>query len=76
MNGLQKRARPFLEPRIQNDWSEPLAEIGQAAIAAWATMFTMVVEQADPPTIAISQEEHDRSEGAAAVAQLFGHSHR
>jgi hypothetical protein len=57
MNDLQKRVRPFLEPRIQNDWSEPLAEIGQAAIAAWATMFTMVVEQADPPTIAISQED-------------------
>jgi hypothetical protein len=57
MSQLQTRAKPFLEPRLQNDWSQPLDEWGQRTIAVWATMFTMVVEQADPDTIAISQQD-------------------
>ena len=57
MSQLQTRAKPFLEPRLQNDWSQPLDEWGQRTIAVWATMFTMVVEQADPDTIAVSQQD-------------------
>ncbi|MDR3530904.1 MAG: hypothetical protein P4L90_10165 [Rhodopila sp.] len=57
MSRLQKRAKPYLVPRIQSNWAQPLDESGQRAIAAWATMFAMVVEQADPDTIAISQRD-------------------
>jgi hypothetical protein len=57
MSQLQERAKPFLIPRIQNDWSQQLNEWGQRTLPVWASMFTMVVEQADPNTVATSQRD-------------------
>lgn len=57
MSRLQKAARPVLAPYIKGDWSKLMDEEEQAIIAAWATMFTMVLERADPNTIATSQAD-------------------
>ncbi len=57
MSQMQEQAKPFLVPRLQDNWSEPLGENGQRIIAAWAAMFTMVIDQADQSTIAISPKE-------------------
>jgi hypothetical protein len=57
MSRLQNAAKPILAPCIKGDWSKPMNDEEQAIIAAWATMFTMVLERADPNTIATSQTD-------------------
>lgn len=58
MSRLQNKAKPILLPLITGaSQNFSLASADAKVIAAWATMFTMVVEFADPKTIAVSEEE-------------------
>ncbi len=57
MSRLQKAAKPAIVALL-NGWA-PLNEKDQSALAAWATMFTMVYEYADPATVAVTQEHRD-----------------
>jgi hypothetical protein len=56
MSALQTAAKPWLGPLARGDWL-PLEYDAQCALAAWATMFAMVVEFAHPPTVVIPQAE-------------------
>lgn len=58
MSRLQNQAKPFLLPMVRGS-QIPLFTKHQTIIAAWAAMFTMVVEQREnnPLVIACSQEE-------------------
>jgi hypothetical protein len=58
MSRLQTRAKPLLIPLIGGEWP-PLSGYEQKTIAAWATMFTMVVEFADPNTLTIPFQQRD-----------------
>ncbi|MBA3516634.1 MAG: hypothetical protein H0T75_03080 [Rhizobiales bacterium] len=53
MRELQEKAKPYLLRHIAGEWPD-LEPGGQAAIAAWATMVTMVIEFADPRTIGVN----------------------
>jgi hypothetical protein len=59
MSTLQEQAKPFLVPLIRDDWSQTLDRNAQRSIAVWATMLTMVLEYADPPTISIPQSDRN-----------------
>jgi hypothetical protein len=56
MSRLQERAKPLVLPIILGCWPK-LSKVDAAVVAAWATMFTMVAESADPATQASSQVE-------------------
>jgi hypothetical protein len=56
MSQLQEAAKPILIPFLQGRWTT-LGKNEQTIIAAWATMFTMVIEYAHEETIAVTQEE-------------------
>jgi len=56
MSRLQMRAKPWLAALAVGNWSD-LETDAQEALAAWVTMFTMVIEFADPPTSIISSYE-------------------
>jgi hypothetical protein len=58
MSELQGKAKPFLLLLMEGRWTGITRE-AQAAIAAWATMFTMVCEFADMTTQAVTQSERD-----------------
>jgi hypothetical protein len=63
MSKLQSRTKPLLVPLI-NGAPLALSDPDRAILAAWATMFTMVVEFADPQTIATKQAEREDFAGA------------
>jgi hypothetical protein len=56
MSRLQTRVKPHLVPLIEGRWSV-LTDEAQATLAAWATLFSIVHEYADPPTAAVPQEQ-------------------
>ena len=56
MSRLQSAAKPYLEPLLVADFVA-LHRNAQMALAAWAAMFTMVWEFADPPTACITPAE-------------------
>lgn len=56
MGTLQERVKPILVPFIHGQWPD-LTEEEQKTFAAWATMFTMVCEFADPNTLATPQDQ-------------------
>jgi len=55
MSDLQTAAKPLIAQLLSGKWREFSRE-EQETLAAWATMFTMVIEYVDPGTVAISQE--------------------
>jgi len=55
MSELQARAKPFISALLNDEWPV-LDAAAQSTIAAWAAMFAMVVEFADPKTATIPQE--------------------
>lgn len=54
MSNIQSRVKPMLIPFIAGHWSPPTT-LQQEWLSAWAAMFTMVWELADPRTVAIPQ---------------------
>jgi hypothetical protein len=58
MSRLQQRARPLLDALLAGRWL-PLGLQEQRAIAAWATMFSMVYEFSQPHAVATAQHERD-----------------
>lgn len=58
MSRLQNSSKPLLIPLLHGEWPL-LDQKAQKQIAAWVTMFVMVVEFADPITVGISQAERD-----------------
>lgn len=56
MSRLQSAAKPLIGELLQGKWRD-LSRLEQCTLAAWATMFAMVVEYLDPRTVAISQEQ-------------------
>jgi hypothetical protein len=56
MSDLQTKAKPILIQFLEGQ-TPALTVVDQTAIAAWATMFSMVYEQADLEHAAIPQEE-------------------
>jgi hypothetical protein len=56
MSLLQRRTKPILSRMLQGKWM-PLNEYEQLTLAAWAVMYTMVVEFAYPETHAVSFQQ-------------------
>lgn len=56
MSQMQERTKPHLVGLIRDGWTA-LDEDAQRILAAWATMFTMVFEYADPPTATVTQAD-------------------
>jgi hypothetical protein len=56
MSRLQQKAKQHLVPLIADDWSQ-LSMHTSDILAAWATMYTMVVEFADENTLATENAE-------------------
>lgn len=56
MSALQEAAKPVLVPLIGGNWYA-LPPQDQTVLSAWATMFTMVYEWADPKTVAATDDE-------------------
>jgi hypothetical protein len=56
MSQIQTRAKPWLQALAQGKWSD-LDVNAQQALAAWATMFTIVAEYLDPQATAIGRSE-------------------
>lgn len=69
MSQLQIRAKPWLLPLVLGQWSDLSVE-AQAALAAWATMFTIIAEYVDPPMAGVSLAE--RREFMASKEALPG----
>ena len=59
MSRLQMAAKPLLVPFIAGGWP-PLSMEEARIIAAWATMFSMVFEWADPTTAVIPQQQRTK----------------
>lgn len=59
MSRLQERTKPILVPLLKGEWA-PLTKQDQKTLAAWATMFTMVLEFADPNTLVTPPEQRDQ----------------
>jgi hypothetical protein len=57
MGKLQEKAKPYLLPLI-NEEITVLDERGQAVVAAWITMFSMVAEHFDPRKVSTSSQQH------------------
>ena len=55
MGRLQERAKPYLLPLVQGDWSD-LSRPKTSIIATWAVMTTMVIERAHPETAITSRD--------------------
>lgn len=58
MGALQEAVKPILAPLVQDTWG-PLDQYSLEVLARWATMFTMVVEYADPKTATVPQTHRD-----------------
>lgn len=58
MSSLQQRAKPLLTAFIDGRWPR-LGVEGAESLVRWMTMFTMVIEAAHEPTLAIPQRERD-----------------
>lgn len=58
MSSLQNDAKPILIPFIKGRWSI-LSPRDQKILAAWATMFTMVIEQSAPSGRCITQPQRE-----------------
>ncbi|MGH7073794.1 MAG: hypothetical protein ACREFD_06275 [Stellaceae bacterium] len=58
MSRLQSRAKPILIRYIEDDWT-PLSNWSARSLASWITMFCMVYEFADAPSIGISPQERE-----------------
>lgn len=59
MSTLQEEAKPILVPLVNGE-RPILDEHSQYILSRWATMNTMVIEFADPPTAMIPQEHRSR----------------
>ena len=59
MSTPQKKAQQILVRLLESGCPRVLQREAQSVIASWATMFTMVYEFADKPTIAISQAQRE-----------------
>jgi len=59
MSEIQNRAKEALTSLAEGDWSEFGLE-RQAAVAAWAALFTMTIEHAHKDTVSITFAERDR----------------
>ncbi|GEM_PF-6266284 len=58
MSRLQEKAKPILLPLVKGEnFGFALSQAEAKLLAMWATMFTMVVEFADPKTVAITPDE-------------------
>jgi len=55
MSRLQQKAKPIMLPLINDEWRE-LDVDSQRILAAWITMFTMVIEFAHPMTAGVTAE--------------------
>ena len=60
MSRLQTQAQPVLLPMLQGRWPETISAWDRRGLAAWATMFTMVAEFADPHTQTIDFASRER----------------
>jgi hypothetical protein len=56
MGEIQNKSKPFLVPLILGEW-EDISPEGKEQIATWITMFTIIVEQADPRTASLRRED-------------------
>jgi hypothetical protein len=54
MSELQTNTKPTLEPMLQGRFPSP-RDVDRRTLAAWATMFTMIWERADPITAATTE---------------------
>lgn len=67
MGALQEAVKPILTPLVQDTWG-PLDQYSQEVLARWATMFTMVVEYADPKRAKVPQTHRDLLRTGASLA--------
>ena len=56
MSILQNRVKPILTPHLAGHWPDK-CDSDQKILAAWATMFTMVVEFKHIPTVTVNQKQ-------------------
>ncbi|MEY9883937.1 hypothetical protein [Bradyrhizobium sp. USDA 329] len=70
MSDLQNAAKPLITELLSGKWRD-FSSDEQETLAAWATMFTMVVEYKDPATVAISQEHRSEFCKSRKPPKLF-----
>jgi hypothetical protein len=58
MGSIQKNAGPILKPMLRDKW-QFLNNEDQSYLSAWATLYTIIWEQADERTISLHQAERD-----------------
>lgn len=66
MSRLQEAAIPLVVPFFEGRWP-PLTEAEAACLAAWVAMSVMVIEQADPRSAHISQEQRTHLKNTGSV---------
>ena len=59
MSALQSKVKPILLPLVLGEW-RPLSERDRETLAAWLTMFVMVVDFGNRDVRAITQEQRAR----------------
>jgi hypothetical protein len=70
MSRLQEAAKPLLVELFQGRWPK-MTRRDCSVLARWATMFAMVVEFADPKTVAVSQAQRTHFMNSDQPAALF-----
>jgi hypothetical protein len=59
MSRLQDQVKPTLVPILEGKWPDNLSSWDRRVLAAWAAMFTMVIEFTDPRTQATSFSQRE-----------------
>jgi hypothetical protein len=60
MSRIQDQVKPILLPMLHGRWPTEISRWDRRILAAWATMFTMVIEFADPATQATTFPDREK----------------